>query len=247
MGIKLYTYIDEDGRITSVTNADFHDGATEFEFPEDFDIMDIGDYRIVEGKLEYTGEATAAREEEEKKAQAEAEERERLDSASRDYFLDGGKTKMEQDIRDAGASGGVGQQVHALASLQISTMSFDATPCDTVVKFVDLWPEWQPDTDYKHNDPLTYQGRKFRVSRDLTSQDIYPPGTAESEYYEITLAPDGVIVWYQPGGAYNQVYAGERRHYPDAHDPVYEALENTTYAPDVYPRHWKLVGDAGTQ
>ena len=23
--------------------------------------------------------------------------------------------------------------------------------------------------------------------------------------------------------------------------PVYEALENTTYAPDAYPQHWKLV------
>lgn len=249
MGFKLYTYLDEDGRITSVANADFHDGAIEFDYPEDFDIMDIGDYRIVDGELKYTGEATAAREEAEKQAQAEAEERERLDSASRGYFLDGGKTKMEQDIRDAAASGGGGSdpQVRALATLQIATMDLGSTPCDTVVEFVDLWPEWKPDTAYKHNAPLTYQGRKFRASRDLTSQAIYPPGTAESEYYEVTLAPDGIIIWYQPGGAYNQVYKGERRHYPGAHGPVYEALANTTYAPDAYPQHWKLVSDADTE
>lgn len=244
MGFKLYAYLDEDGRIMSVTNADSHAGATEFEFPDDFDIMDIGDYRIVDGRLKYTGEATAAREEADKEAQAKAEERERLDSASREYFLDGGKAQMEQDIRNAAASGGgADPQLRALATLQIATMDLSAAPCDTVVQFVDLWPEWQPDTAYKHNAPLTYQARKFRASRDLTSQAIYPPGTAESEYYEVKLAADGVIVWYQPGGSYDQVYKGEKRHYPDENGPVYEALENTTYTPDAFPQHWKLIGD----
>lgn len=132
-------------------------------------------------------------------------------------------------------------QLQALATLQISTMSFDKTPCDEVVKFVDYWPDWKPDTSYKHNDPLTHQGRKFRASKDLTSQAIYPPGTAESEYYEVTLAPDGIIVWYNVGGDYNMVYKGEKRHYPDAEGPVYEALENTSYSPDAYPQHWKRV------
>lgn len=246
MAFKLYTYLDEDGRIKSVTNADLHDGAIEFDYPDDFDVMTVGDYRIVEGKLEYTGEATAARKEAEKKAQAEAEERERLDSASRDYFIDGGKTKMEQDIRDAAASGGgADPQLKVFATLQIATMDFSVTPCDTVAKFIDLWPEWQPDTKYKQNAPLTYQGRKFRASRDLTSQAIYPPGTAESEYYEVKLAADGIIIWYQPGGAYNQVCKGERRHYPDADGPVYEALEDTVYSPDAYPQHWKLDGEGG--
>ena len=136
---------------------------------------------------------------------------------------------------------GTDPQLQALATLQISTMSFDKTPCDEVVKFVDYWPEWKPDTAYKHNAPLTYQGRKFRASKDLTSQAIYPPGTAESEYYEVTLAPDGIIVWYNVGGEYNMVYKGEKRHYPNADGPVYEALENTSYSPDAYPQHWKKV------
>lgn len=136
---------------------------------------------------------------------------------------------------------GTDPQLAALATMQVATMSFDKVPCDEVVKFVDYWPEWKPDTAYKHNDPLTYQGRKFRASKDLTSQAIYPPGTAESEYYEITLAPDGVIVWYEVGGEYNMVHKGEKRHYPDESGPVYEALEDTSYSPDAYPQHWKLV------
>lgn len=245
----VYIQAEADGRIVSLTDEDYgFDGYQAVEVEDDFDVLTIDDYRLQDGKLVYTGEGTAAREEAEKQAQAAAEERERLDSASREYFLGGGKESMEQDIRNAAASGGGSDpQLRALATLQIATMDLGSTPCDTVAKFVDLWPEWQPDTAYKHNAPLSYQGRKFRASRDLTSQAIYPPGTAESEYYEVTLAPDGIIVWYQPGGAYNQVYKGEKRHYPDESGPVYEALENTVYSPDAYPQHWKLVEDANTK
>ena len=90
MGAKLYTYLDEEGRILSVTNADFHDGAVEYEYPDDFDVMSIGDYRIVDGALEYTGEATAAREEAEREAQAEAERQKAIDE-----HLSGGGTLDE--------------------------------------------------------------------------------------------------------------------------------------------------------
>lgn len=245
----IWVKADDGGKVTAaVEKEQYAIGMQAVEVDDGFELSTIDDYRLVGGSLSFTGEGTAAREEAEKQAQAEAEERERLDSASREYFLDGGKETMEQDIRDAAASGGGSDpQLKALAALQIATMDLSATPCDTVVKFVDLWPEWQPDTAYKHNAPLSYEGRKFRASRDLTSQAIYPPGTADSEYYEVKLAADGIIVWYQPGGAYNQVYKGEKRHYPDESGPVYEALDNTTYAPDAYPQHWKLVGDAGTE
>lgn len=136
---------------------------------------------------------------------------------------------------------GTDPQLQALATLQVSTMSFDSTPSDEVVKFINYWPDWKPDTAYKHNDPLTYGGKYWRVSKDLTSQKIYPPGTAESEYYPVELAPDGIIIFHQPGGAYNAIQKGEKRHYPDADGPVYEALETTSYSPDAYPQHWKMV------
>lgn len=236
------------GLITSaVTNEEYSAGMKPIEVDDSFELESISDYRVVNGGLTYTGEATAAREEAEKQAKAEAERKRAIDEGCQAFFIDGGKTKMEQDIEDAATSGGTDPQLKALATLQIATMDLSSTPCDTVIKFVDLWPEWQPDTAYKHNAPMSYEGRKFRASRDLTSQAIYPPGTAESEYYEVKLAADGVIVWYQPGGAYNQVYKGEKRHYPDADGPVYEALEDTTYSPDAYPQHWKLAGDADTE
>lgn len=236
------------GLITSaVTNEEYSAGMKPIEVDDSFELESISDYRVVNGELTYTGEATAARGEAEEQAKAEAERKRAIDEGCQAFFIDGGKTKMEQDIEDAATSGGTDPQLKALATLQIATMDLSSTPCDAVIKFVDLWPEWQPDTAYKHNAPMSYEGRKFRASRDLTSQAIYPPGTAESEYYEVKLAADGVIVWYQPGGAYNQVYKGEKRHYPDADGPVYEALEDTTYSPDAYPQHWKLAGDADTE
>lgn len=245
----IWVKADEGGKVTAaVEKEQYAIGMQAVEVEDGFELSTIDDYRLQDGQLVYTGEGTAAREEAEEQAQAEAERRQAIDEGCQAFFIDGGKTKMEQDIEDAAASGGgTDPQLKALATLQIATMDLSATPCDTVVKFVDLWPDWQPDTEYKHNAPLTYDGRKFRASKDLTSQAIYPPGTAESEYYEVTLAPDGIIVWYQPGGAYNQVYKGEKRHYPDENGPVYEALDNTTYAPDAYPQHWKLVGDADTE
>lgn len=245
----IYIRADEEGRILSLTEADY--GLAEYqpvEVDDGFDVMTVDDYRLKDGILKYTGEGTAAREEAEKEAQAESERKQAIEDGCQAFFVDGGKQAMERAIEDAAVpGGGADPQLKALATLQIATMDLSATPCDTVAKFVDLWPEWQPDTVYKHNAPLTHQGRKFRASRDLTSQAIYPPGTAESEYYEVKLADDGIIVWYQPGGAYNQVYKGEKRHYPDADGPVYEALENTAYSPDAYPQHWKLVEDADTE
>ena len=166
-----------------------------------------------------------------------------IESAKGAASAAGNAQNTADEAKEMASQAGKDPQLQALATLQISTMSFDKTPCDEVVKFVNYWPDWKPNTAYKHNVPLTYQGRKFRASKDLTSQAIYPPGTAESEYYEVTLAPDGIIVWYNVGGEYNMVYKGEKRHYPDAEGPVYEALENTSYSPDAYPQHWKKVGD----
>ena len=147
-----------------------------------------------------------------------------------------------REAKDEAARAGTDPQLQALARMQVATMDLSDATCDEVVAFRDYWPEWRPDTAYKHNQPFTYQGRYFRASRDLTSQAIYPPGTAESEYYEVELAADGIIVWYEVGGEYNMVHKGEKRHFPDEGGPVYEALEDTSYSPDAYPQHWKLVG-----
>lgn len=146
-----------------------------------------------------------------------------------------------QEAKTIAEQAGTDPQLQALATVQVATMDLSGATADEVISFRDYWPEWAAGVAYKHNQPLRYNGKYYRVSKDLTSQAIYPPGTAESEYYEVELAPDGIIIFKKPGGAYNQIIKGELRHYPNADGPVYRAKENTTYSPEEYPAHWEQV------
>lgn len=244
----VYIQTGDDGRILSLTEEDYGFGYTPVEVDDTFDAMAIDDYRLKDGELTYTGEGTAAREEAEKEAQAAAEERERLDSASGEYFLGGGRETMERDIRDAAASGGgADPQVAVMARLLAPSIDFATVTATDVVAIPDYVPEWSTliGQKLKQNSPCVYEGTIYRASQDVTVQDIYPPDVAgESQYYPIEVAPDGVIVYRTCHGQYDMVYKGERRHYPGADGPVYEALEDTAYSPDAYPQHWELVGDA---
>ena len=129
----------------------------------------------------------------------------------------------------------------ALLSELYPTVSATLTETEQV-RFERYTPEWEPDTEYRQCQTFMRQGQLYRVSQDHTSQEAYPPETAgESLYYPITVAPDGVIVYRACHGEYDMVRKGERRHYPDAEGPVYEALEDTSYSPDTYPGHWRAV------
>lgn len=131
--------------------------------------------------------------------------------------------------------------VPALLSVVYPTMSASLTETQQV-EFISFTPEWEPDTEYKQRQTVMRNGQLYRVSQDHTSQAVYPPETAgESLYYPITVADDGIIVYRECHGEYDMVRKGERRHYPGATDPVYKALENTSYSPDAYPDHWKKV------
>ena len=132
----------------------------------------------------------------------------------------------------------------ALLSELYPTISATMTETEQV-RFERYTPEWEPGTDYKQCQTVMRDGQLYRVSQDHTSQEIYPPETAgESLYYPITVASDGIIVYRECHGQYDMVRKGERRHYPDADGPVYEAREDTSYSPDTYPDHWtKLSGE----
>lgn len=126
------------------------------------------------------------------------------------------------------------------ARAQVATLEFESET--EIAEVSTLLPDWVPDGHgYKQGDAFQWERRAWRVSQDTTSQSVYPPDSSESLYYEIVIAPDGIIVYRECHGQYDMVRKGERRHYPGADDPVYEALEDTAYAPDVYPQHWKRV------
>lgn len=132
--------------------------------------------------------------------------------------------------------------VEAAVSYLLKSTPLASAPVDDIVAFRTMWPDWQPDTDYKQNDPLQYDEKYWRVSQDLTSSKIYPPGTSESLYYEVQLADDGIIIYRTCHGKYDSVRLGEKRHYPDADGPIYESLvDYNAYSPDAYSKNWKFV------
>ncbi len=163
-------------------------------------------------------------------------------------FFPNSKDKMQQEIDDAAASGGVDPQLQALARMQVMTMNLTDVSSSDVVQFCNYWPEWKPNTKYKFQQPLTWKGKYYRTSKELTSQEIYPPDTAgESEYYPIEIAPDGIIVYRTCHGSYDAVQEGETRHYPDADGPVYMSLvNNNSYSPSAVPGNWKEVTSDAT-
>lgn len=133
------------------------------------------------------------------------------------------------------------EQIGSLASIQVMAMDLTGYNATQVASFRDYWPEWAEGVSYKQNDCIRYDGKYWRVSQDTTSQGIYPPGKSESLYYEVELAPDGIIVYRTCHGAYDEVKAGEKRHYPDAEGPVYQAKVDTAYDPVTVPDNWQLV------
>lgn len=133
-------------------------------------------------------------------------------------------------------------QLASLATIQVATMDLTEVTSSDCVGFRNYWPEWKPDTEYKYQQPLQHKGLYYRASKALTSSEVYPPDTAgESEYYPVEVAPDGIIVYRECHGQYDQVQAGETRHYPDAEGPVYRAKVDTAYDPDTVPDNWELV------
>lgn len=222
--------------------ADF-DGTLSGDWPHDVPVPDIFEYAVYHP---YTEEELEEREKQRQEAEAEAGRRATIDAGAAEYFADGGRERMQAEI-DA-ASGGADPQLQAIARMQVMMMDLTSVTSTECVAFRDYWPEWQPDTQYKQNDPLQWKGVYYRVSQDTTSSSVYPPDTAgESLYYPITIAPDGIIVYRTCHGAYDMVRAGETRHFPDADGPVYRAKVDTAYDPDTVPSNWELVGDADTE
>lgn len=133
----------------------------------------------------------------------------------------------------------------AVARMAVASIPLTGATATDVVTISDYVPAWEDVSHFEQNDPCVYKGTIYRASKAHDRQGIYPPDVAgESMYYPIEVAPDGVIVYRTCHGEYDMVRKGERRHYPDADGPVYEAIEDTAYAPDAYPAHWELVTDA---
>lgn len=241
----MYVLTDETGRICATTDvAEYAEGMQEFDFPDDFDFTHIGDYLIKDGALVYDGAQTA----EEQAAQEAAEAAKAIEEEKNAFFAPGGgKSKMEQDIKDAAASGGeTNPQIMTFAALALAPMASTLTD-EQIISVSSLWPEWSQDSvAYKVNDVVQYSNKLWRCEQAHTSQASWTPDAALSLWSQIDIADDGIDVWTQPTGAHNAYNKGDRVHYPTASDPIYVSLiDGNVWAPDAYPQGWKLEGEGG--
>lgn len=239
----MFVATDENGRITATTDVEeFAQGMQEFDFPEDFDFSHQGDYTIQDGALVYDGAQTA----EEQAAEAAAEAAKAIEDKKNAFFAPGGgKSKMEQDIKDAAASGGADPALANFATLAMPMVAPTAkdSALASMMKYAPLYvPEGHA---YKKGEVFqTEGGDYYRCSKDFTSQSQWQPGGAglESLFYRIEIAPDGIIVWSTVYGGYNAPDAGDLRHYPDANGPIYRSLLNdNAYSPEAFPANWELA------
>ena len=111
-----------------------------------------------------------------------------------------------------------------------------------ISKIIELIPDWQPDISYKRGRIVKYDNKVYRLAQDITSADIYKPGTGtESLYTLIDLAEDGVRVWHMPTDATNSFALNELAHYPTASDPIYRSKRNGNTSEPTTDAWWELA------
>ena len=98
----------------------------------------------------------------------------------------------------------------------------------------EFFPEWKPGMECSYLMRLRYSGKLYRVEQAHTSQADWTPDKTPALYTEVA-APGEIPVWRQPTGAQDAYMKGDRVHYPNADDPVYEStVDNNVWAPGVY-------------
>lgn len=225
--------------------ADFG-GTLSDDWPHDVSVPDVFEYAIYHP---YTEEELEEREKQRQEAEAEAERKRAIDEGCQAFFIDGGKSQMEQAIEDAAASGGeTNPQIMTFAALALAPMASTLTD-EQIMSVSSLWPEWSQDSvAYKVDDVVQYSNKLWRCEQAHTSQVSWAPDTAPSLWSQIDIADDGIDVWTQPTGAHNAYNKGDRVHYPSKDSPIYESLiDGNSWSPDAYPAGWQVVTDADTE
>lgn len=114
---------------------------------------------------------------------------------------------------------------------------------DTVVlENPNLLPVWQPDVDYVTDRKIVFDNVVYKVLQNHTSQYGWEPGAAPSLFAKVLIPdPEVIPVWEQPDST-NPYMTGDKVHFPDADDPVYESLiDGNVWSPEAYPQGWKIV------
>lgn len=133
-------------------------------------------------------------------------------------------------------------QIRTAAMLSIQTMVVSLTD-DQVAGVSSFLRDWKEGEKFEKDEPFNHDGKTYRASQDFTGQAQYEPGGSglESLFYEIVIAPDGIIVWQMPKGGHDCPNLGNKRHYPDADGPVYVSKRNGNTSEPTKDEWWELA------
>lgn len=114
---------------------------------------------------------------------------------------------------------------------------------EEAVEYTALFPAWDGSgVSYEAGDRVRFQGELYRVLQAHTSFSGWTPVNSPSLYAKVLNPdPDVIPVWVQPDST-NAYMTGDKVHYPDYSDPVYESLiDNNVWSPEGYPQGWRLA------
>ena len=110
---------------------------------------------------------------------------------------------------------------------------------DDALEAIELFPVWQPDTDYAADVRVRYGDKLYRCVQAHRSQTDWTPSATPALWTEVAK-PGEIPVWRQPTGAQDAYNKGDKVHYPTADDPVYvSTVDNNVWEPGVYG--WEAV------
>lgn len=134
-------------------------------------------------------------------------------------------------------------QIRTAVSLSVRDMASTLTD-DQVAGVRSFLRDWAKGEKFEKGEPFNHNGKTYRASQAFTGQTQYEPGGSglESLFYEIAMAPDGIIVWQMPKGGHDCPNLGDRRHYPDADGPVYVSKRDGNTSEPTKDEWWELDG-----
>ncbi len=112
-------------------------------------------------------------------------------------------------------------------SIELATSYLDDAQAETVTE---LFPQWEPDTDYAVGDRRQYDGLLYRCVQAHTSQVGWEPPAVPALWARTSTEewPE----WIQPTGAHDAYAAGDKVRHNDKH--WVSELDANVYEPGVY-------------
>lgn len=107
-------------------------------------------------------------------------------------------------------------------------------PDDDAYYTPELFPRWRAGVALDVDVRVCYKDKLYRVVQAHTTQDDWTPDITPALFTEVPK-PGEIPVWRQPTGAQDAYMKGDKVHYPDKDDPVWESdMDNNVWEPGVY-------------